>query len=225
MTLFKPKSETCIHSSGLFTLLITLNTPLHPHKTQPQLMPNFLSFSNSLTPFFLQFLFAPYLWWLSSTHHPLLAINMQFISSSYRSQAVNPSLLLHPSIISSRNAHDPLLAIVAMVDLYPFNPVRLRRRLLSIWSLRRSFTVEGHAGNFYVLRFQNAQDLNFICSNSPWALDNALIVADYWQPRLIFQCHRLGSFPLWVQYCIRKCFPLWFQCDSHKCTNVWREDR
>lgn len=92
------------------------------------------------------------------------------------------------------------MAIAAMVDIYLFNPIRLRRRLLSVWSLRRPFFVEGHSGNFYVLRLLNAQDLNFVCLNGPWALDNSLLVVDYWQPRLLSQSHRLHSFPLWVQF-------------------------
>ena len=87
--------------------------------------------------------------------------------------------MLDPMIFRNCHPGSSFVAVAAVIDFHPFNPLKLQRRLESAWILKGSFSVKEKKDCFYV-QFDNIDDLRYVVQGGPWTVDNSLLVVDYW---------------------------------------------
>lgn len=59
--------------------------------------------------------------------------------------------------------------------------------------------VERKIGAFFVLKFSNLIDRDFIIDYGPWPVNNSLLVVDKWIPNFLFHHAHHVAFPIWIQ--------------------------
>lgn len=67
------------------------------------------------------------------------------------------------------------------------------------WKLQGSVRVRGKARANYVYEFDNVEDMQFLVDEGPWAIQNKLLVMEFWTPNLVLSEHTVTKCPLWVQ--------------------------
>lgn len=87
----------------------------------------------------------------------------------------------------------------ALIDKRPIPSHRMQEIVTKAWSLQGEVTVRGKAGPNYIFEFSNSEDMQFLTDEGPWAVQNKLLVLDYWTPKLILQEHKVVECPIWVQ--------------------------
>lgn len=87
----------------------------------------------------------------------------------------------------------------ALIDKKPIPSTHMHELIQKAWSLQGAVQVRGKAGPNYIFEFTNAEDMQFMIDEGPWAVQNKLLVLDYWTPNLILQEHRVTECPLWIQ--------------------------
>ena len=60
-------------------------------------------------------------------------------------------------------------------------------------------TVVGRDSFFYVIHFESLEDLKYMCLESPWSIDGALLVLEKWRPNLVMSKLHLNFVSIWVQ--------------------------
>ena len=53
---------------------------------------------------------------------------------------------------------------------------------------------------FYLLHFEQMEDLDHMCNEGPWAVDGALLILEKWRSNLVFNKLRIYFISIWVQF-------------------------
>ena len=72
--------------------------------------------------------------------------------------------------------------VAHLLDYRVFSVRTLQLLIDTYWNLRGEVSVMGRQRNFYVLRFQDDEDKDYIKENGPWSMQGALLVTNYWCP-------------------------------------------
>ena len=95
-----------------------------------------------------------------------------------------PIVEMNPhDITATRNLWSSCL-VGFLLDDRSFSPRRLQTILSAAWELQGRVQILGKDGKFYVLHFDNDEDCEYVCANSPWAIQGALLSIFHWRPNL-----------------------------------------
>lgn len=87
----------------------------------------------------------------------------------------------------------------ALIDNKPIPSNRMQDTIQKAWKLQGNVTVRGKSKSNYVFEFENVEDMQCLIDEGPWAVQNKLLVLDYWTPNLILDEHKVVECPLWLQ--------------------------
>lgn len=75
----------------------------------------------------------------------------------------------------------------------------LQHLIRSTWHLQGTVIVMGRDSLFYMIHFENVEDLEHMCSEGPWFVDGALLVLEKWRSNLVMSKLHLNFVSIWVQ--------------------------
>ena len=75
----------------------------------------------------------------------------------------------------------------------------LQQIITSSWRIRGSVFVVRRESYYYIIHFEDLEDLTHICSEGPWDVDGALLVLERWRPNLILSHLQLNYISVWDQ--------------------------
>ena len=80
-----------------------------------------------------------------------------------------------------------------------FSVAYLQHLICSAWCLQGTIIVVGRDSLFYMIHFDDVEDLEHMCSEGPWFVDGALLVLEKWRPNLVMSKLHLNFVSIWVQ--------------------------
>lgn len=110
-----------------------------------------------------------------------------------------PRLYFDPEFTALQRINWQSTLVGALIDRKPIPTDRMQTIIDKAWSLQGSVRVRGKAGSNYIFEFDNIADMQFLAEEGPWAVQNKLLMLDYWVPNLILTQHQVTECPIWVQ--------------------------
>lgn len=120
-----------------------------------------------------------------------------------------PIIEADPTDLSTQRDYWCNCAIGFILDYRKFSVGYLQHVLRSAWRLRGAVQVVGRGSHFYILHFAHMDELNHVCNEVPWSVDDAVLVMEKWRPNLVLGklqlnyvslCVQLHGLPLEYQY-------------------------
>lgn len=148
-----------------------------------------------------------YGWTQSSNSDVSAKLFAEEVESEYRSNEEDkvpfarhgPIVEANPEELANQREFWNSCAIGFILDYRKFSISHLQHILNAAWRLRGSVTIVGRDFYFYLLHFDLIEDLNDVCTDSPWAVDGALFVMERWRSNLVLERLQLNFVSLWVQ--------------------------
>jgi hypothetical protein len=92
-----------------------------------------------------------------------------------------------------------MCAIAFLLDYRRFSVPHLQQLINDAWRIQGNVTVVGRDSHYYILRFNDLDDLIYACTEGPWAVDGALLVLERWRSNLVIHGLHLNFVSLWIQ--------------------------
>lgn len=90
--------------------------------------------------------------------------------------------------------------IARMVDDKPLPPYRLQYVIQANWKLQGNIYVRSKYRQYYVLEFENVDDLEYVLANGPWVVQKRLFVVQRWVPNTSMRSLRIDIVDLWFRF-------------------------
>lgn len=75
----------------------------------------------------------------------------------------------------------------------------LMARLKSIWSVTKGFSVVDLAHDYYFVHFTNAEDVEYVLTESPWTVMGYYLVVQQWTPSFDVSTNRIDKIVAWIR--------------------------
>ena len=110
-----------------------------------------------------------------------------------------PIVVPDPEEVSIQREFWSSCAIGFILDYKKISVNHLQQIINSAWRIRGSVSVVGRESYYYIIHFEDLEDLTHICNEGPWAVDGALLMLERWRPNLILSHLQLNYISVWVQ--------------------------
>ena len=93
-----------------------------------------------------------------------------------------PIVVPDPEEVSIQRDFWSSYAIGFILDYRKFSVNHLQQIITFAWRIGGSVSVVGRESYYYIIHFEDLEDLTHICNEGPWAVDGALLVLERWKP-------------------------------------------
>lgn len=131
---------------------------------------------------------------------PLVTHNMPFSQSLSDIPRQGPILRLNRTFLEDTVVGWCNRALAVLIDSKSMPIYRPQIIIETNWLLQDEVRVITKYANFYVLEFDNLEDLEFMTSNGPWTVQKCLLEVTKWRTNLSMTKLRVDKVAIWFRF-------------------------